>query len=262
MTALETTQILSTVSTSPSKIITLNDISILPATVQKWIKSTGIIGKPGIKYGWLKQNAWIKLKPNQKDFYTAEAFQYSTIENPAFIWTVAFDIMYILNIKGRDKFVDGRGEMLIKMNSLIPIVNESGKMLDESSMQRYLGEMVWLPSLALSPFVTWEEIDDFSAKATMNYNGTQGSGTFYFNENGDFIKYIALRYKGNEPNSKSYPWVLTVDDYDEFEGIRVPSKMKATWKLDKGDWTWLKLEIAEIKYNKTSLSNFDKLRND
>lgn len=253
MVALETTQILSTVSNNPQKITSLQDISLLPAPVQKWIKSTGIIGKPEIKLAWVKQKALMKLKPEQKDFYAAEAIQYSTIENPAFIWTVALDMMPIINIKGRDKFVDGKGEMLIKMNSLIPIVNERGKKLDESSMQRYLGEMVWFPSLALSPFVTWEAIDDFSAKATMNYKGTRGSGTFYFNENGDFIKFIALRYKGNKTDSKRYSWVLTVDGYAEFEGISVPSKMEATWKLDKSDWTWLKLEIAEIKYNENSL---------
>lgn len=253
MVALETTQILSTVSNNPSKIITLQDISTLPVPVQKWIKSTGIIGKPEIKLAWVKQKALMKLKPDQKDFYAAEALQYSTIENPAFIWTVALDMMKIINIKGRDKFIAGKGEMLVKMNSFLPIVNENGKKLDESSMQRYLGEMVWFPSLALSPYVTWGKIDDLSAKATMNYMGTSGSGTFYFNENGDFIKFIALRYKGNEPDSKRYPWVLTVDDYAEFGGIRVPSKMKATWELDKGDWTWLKLEIVEIKYNENSL---------
>ena len=71
----------------------------------------------------------------------------------------------------------------------------------------------------------------------MNYKGTHGSGTFYFNEKGDFIKFIALRYKGNEPDSKRYPWVLTVDDYAEFGGIRIPSKMKATWKLDNCEST-------------------------
>ncbi|HSQ47504.1 MAG TPA: DUF6544 family protein [Lutibacter sp.] len=253
MSSLETTQILSTVSQNPSKIITLQEISALHAPVQKWIKTTGIIGKPEIKLGWVKQKALIKLKPNQKDFYAAEALQYSTIENPAFIWTVALDLMNILNIKGRDKFFEGKGKMLIKINSLIPIVNERGKKLDESSMQRYLGEMVWFPSLALSSYITWEEIDEFSAKATMNYLETSGSGTFYFDKNGDFIKFIAMRYNGNEPDSKHYPWVLTVDDYATFEGIKVPSKMEATWKLDKGDWTWLKLEIVEIKYNKNSL---------
>ncbi|MDN5330561.1 MAG: hypothetical protein PWP35_2348 [Bacteroidales bacterium] len=37
--------------------------------------------------------------------------------------------------------------MLIKVNSLIPVVNEKGNKLDEGTLQRYLGEIVWFPSL-------------------------------------------------------------------------------------------------------------------
>lgn len=32
-------------------------------------------------------------------------------------------------------------------------------------------------------------------------------------------------------------------------GIRIPSELEATWKLDSGDWNWLKLEMSEIEYN-------------
>ena len=28
--------------------------------------------------------------------------------------------------------------------------------------------------------------------------------------------------------------------------------MKVTWELDKADWTWLNLEIQDIKYNKNA----------
>jgi len=55
--------------------------------------------------------------------------------------------------------------------------------------------------------------------------------------------------QGNEPDSERKEWILTVDDYAVFEGIKVPSKIKATWKLDAGEWTWLHLEITDIQYN-------------
>jgi hypothetical protein len=40
-----------------------------------------------------------------------------------------------------------------------------------------------------------------------------------------------------------------VDDYADFDGVRIPSKCRATWKLEEDDWTWCKIEITEIKYN-------------
>ncbi len=139
--------------------------------------------------------------------------------------------------------------MLIKLNSLINVVNEQGEKLDEGTLQRYLGEMVWFPSLALSPYITWEPIDDTTAKATMTYEGTTGSGTFYFNTNGDVTKFSALRYKGNEEGANRHEWIMNISEHKTFEGIKVPAVMSSTWKLDEGDWTWLKLEVKDIQYN-------------
>lgn len=249
MIAAETHHILSGVAPGQSPIIRAGDIVGLPQVVQNWLKITGTIGKPFIRSGRVVQKALMKMKPSQKDWYAADAVQYTTSEPPAFIWAVRLKMMPLINIRGRDRFIDGHGGMLITINALLPVVNERGPKLDEGTLQRFLGEVVWFPAMALSPYITWEDLDDTSARATMQYKNTEADGTFYFNEQGDFIKFVALRYKGNEPEAQRYPWVLTVDDYGEFDGIRVPVKMKATWELEEGNWTWLDLEIVDLKYN-------------
>lgn len=248
----ETHSIISKSQNSTEKIISEIDIQNLPYPVKNWLKKSGVIGKPFIVSGKVVQKAEIKLKPQQQEWINATALQYTTIENPAFIWTVDLKLNNMLRIRGRDKFEKGKGEMLIKLNSLINVVNEEGAKLDEGTIQRYLGEMVWFPSLALSPFITWEQINETSAIATMSYMGTEGSGTFYFNSAGDFYKFSAMRFKENEKTSKRYEWVLLVNDYKWFEGIKIPSKMTATWKLDEGDWTWLKLEIIDLAFNENA----------
>jgi hypothetical protein len=245
----ETEAILNTVSESSNELVFEDDIAHLPTSVKSWLTASGVIGTEKVQTVWLAQNFLMKLKPEQEDWHRATAQQYFTVAKPAFIWTVDMRMSPIIHIKGRDKFVDGMGEMQMKMNSIINLGKETGEKMDEGTLQRYLGEMVWFPSAVLSPYVTWEEIDSLTAKATMTYQGTTGSGIFYFNKQGDFVKYSALRYKGNDPDAKRYPWVITVQDYKTFCGIRIPSKMEATWKLDEGNWTWCKIEISEIKYN-------------
>lgn len=254
MISRETEEMLDAVKSSEPEIVTNADIEELPAPVQTWMQSNGIIGKPSISTARVHQKALMKMKPEQQDWHSAEALQYTTMNPPAFIWTVNMKMMPMINIKGRDKYAEGKGEMLIKMNSLINVVNEKGTRVDEGTLQRFLGELVWYPSLALSPYINWEAIDETSAKATMTYKGTTGSGTFYFNEKGDFMKFVAMRFMGNKADAKRHPWVLTVDDYAVFEGIKVPSKMKATWQLDEGDRTWLQLEITSIVYNEKSIN--------
>jgi len=248
----ETIHLLSQNKTFEKRIITEKDIQHLPLPVKKWLNHSGVIGKPYINLGRVLQKAEMKMKPEQENWMNATAIQYTTIDIPAFIWTVDVKMNSFLKFQGRDKFENGIGKMLIKIHSLINVVNETGEKLDEGSIQRYLGEMVWFPSLALSPYISWEQIDSLTAKATMTYKGTSGSGTFYFNSEGDFIKFSAMRYMGNNPDSKRREWVLLVDEHKSFEGIKVPSKMTATWKLDSKDWTWIKLEITDIEYNENA----------
>lgn len=83
----------------------------------------------------------------------------------------------------------------------------------------------------------------------MNCNGTFWKGTINFDEKGDFIKFIALRFKGNNTDAMHYPWILRLTII-LFEAIKMPSKKKPFWQPDKGYWTRLDLEITEIKFNK------------
>jgi lipoprotein signal peptidase len=245
----ETEGITTRVETDAKQVLSEEDVVGLPEPVKKWLMASGAVGRERIVSVVAEQQALMKMKPDQENWISAKAHQLTTVVPPAFIWTVEMKMNPLLNIRGRDKFVDGKGEMLIKLNGLYNVVRERGDKLDEGTIQRYLGELVWVPSLALSPTIEWEALDDLSARATMRYMGTSGSGTFHFNEQGDFVRFSAWRYQGNEPDSEKFEWVITVDEYRTFDGIRVPAKMKATWRLKDGDWTWLDLEIMGLKYN-------------
>ncbi len=232
-----------------NRLVKEADLSALPNPVQNWLRHSGVIGKPFIQYGKVSQTAELQMKPEQAYWMKAKAIQYTTLVRPGFIWSVDVKMNSLLSFQGRDKLDEGKGDMVIKLNSVFSIVDERGEKLDESTLQRYLGEMVWFPSLALSPYIDWEPIDEHTAKASMSYQGSSGSGTFHFNAKGEVTKFSALRYKGNEAEAKRYNWEMNILDYKTFEGIKVPAKMTSTWKLDSSDWTWLKLEVTDIQYN-------------
>lgn len=245
----ETCQLIQQNTESQDTIFAEKDMDSLPEPVKKWLRQSGAIGKPFIYLGKVTQKAEMKMSPGQKNWMTAFAVQYTITTMPSFIWSVDVKMNFALSFQGRDKYDNGKGEMLIRLNSLVPVVNERGEKMDEGTMQRYLGEMVWFPTLALSPYISWQEIDKHSAKATMVYKGTSASGIFHFNEHGDVLRYSAWRFKGNEQDSKRHEWVMEITDYQTFDSIRVPSEMTSTWKLEERDWTWLKLKITDIRYN-------------
>ena len=88
----------------------------------------------------------------------------------------------------------------------------------------------------------------------MDYKGTTGSGTFHFNQQGDFVKFSTLRYKDNKAGAQRYEWIVTVKEHSILNGIKIPTIVEVTWMLENGNWTWLDLEITDIRYN-TSIAN-------
>ncbi len=229
--------------------VTKDDISDLPPIVQKWLTNSGIIGKPRVSNVYLIQELQLKLKPEQTEWNKGIAEQYFTITPPAFNWNINTELNPLLGISGRDKFEDGKGEMLIKLLSLVPVADaKNNEKINQAALQRYLAEIVWFPSASLSKYIHWESLDDISAKATMEFNGTKGSGVYYFDNDGQFKKFTALRYKDTN-DTEPTEWTVSAQKITELNGIKIPTECDASWQLENEKWTWLKLEIKHIEYN-------------
>lgn len=240
-----------TVMNKKSETFSADHIKGLPASVQNWLKHSGVIGKPIIMTATLQQDFKLRLKPNQENWYHGHAKQYFNTLDPSFLWTIDLQMLPLLSVKGRDLFYQGKGAMLIKVLSLVPVVDEQNNpKINQGTLQRYLGEIVWFPTAAVSPFIEWEKIDEYSAKARMTYKGVSGSGIFTFDKQGAVIKYSAMRYMGSGEDARPYRWVIDIKESAIKNGIKIPVQCEATWKLDEKDWTWAKIAINDISYNK------------
>jgi hypothetical protein len=245
----EVSQMLSKVETNQKTSTIINTIDNLPIPVQKWLKNCGIKNNLKIKNVYLKQEVLMKLKPQQKKWYKAIAQQYFITQPAAFNWMVTMDLNPMINLVGRDKLANGKGEMLIKVGAILPIVNEkNNSKINQATLQRYLAEIVWFPTAALSSNIYWEFVNDNCAKATILVNEILTSGYFYFNNEGEFIKFSAMRYK-DVNDDKPKEWIVEVVESKVLNTIKIPVKLKATWKLDEEYFTWLQLKITEIYYN-------------
>lgn len=225
------------------------DLEGLPLCVQKWLESSQVIGKERIRTVRLKQKGLLRTKEGQP-WMPTEAEQYFTINKPGFVWQARIKAATLIYIVGRDKYYEGKGNMLIKFLSLITVVDAKGKELDQGALLRYLAETIWFPSAALSDYIKWEEIDSNSAKATMSYGGITASGVFLFNEKHEVINFVTQRYMETSGQYSLETWSPIVKEYKDFNGIKIPSKVEVMWKLKTGDFKWYQLEITDIEYNK------------
>lgn len=222
----------------------------LPRIVQNWIIHSNMVEKKMIGRLHLKQTGEMKTT-SAGNWMPVEAEQYFSVENPGFLWIADIRVAPWIHLAGKDKYQDGKGHMFIQLFSLIPLADAKGKEIDQGNLLRYLAETVWFPSAALSGYIRWQGITATSARATMTYGGITASGVFEFNPAGDVRSFEAQRYYDRKEGATLETWLITVDpdSYREFEGIRIPRKSTVTWKLKTGDFTWLRLEITDVKYN-------------
>lgn len=230
-------------------IISSSDLENLPQPVRRWLEDGGVVGQEKIEVVRLLQEAEMRLNPGGR-WMSLNAEQYITVEEPGFIWQARINAAPLVHISGRDVYKEGRGNMLVKPLSLVTIADESGFQIDQGTLVRYLAEMVWFPTAALSDFVSWEEIDENSARAIIRYGNIRVSGVFSFNQEGEPIKFSARRFGEFNGQFRMETWSVSMGDHRFLNGFKIPTSGEITWELDEGDYTWYRFNLKDIEFNK------------
>ena len=230
-----------------SKELRNDSATSLPPVVEKWLnvtRSTSVIPSQ-VK---LTQQGAMRSKP-AADWMSFIARQHFTTDPPGFIWNARINAPGYVTIAGRDKFENGKGNMLIKPLYLFTLANSTGKEIDQGTMLRYMGELIWFPEAANKEYFEWAQIDSVTATLKMSFKGVSAEGTFVFDEKGFVRRFSAQRFGDFDGEFRMETWEVKVIEYTEMNDHLIASKCDVTWKLKDGDFTWLKLEIKDIAYD-------------
>lgn len=228
-------------------VLPLQPIEGLPEVVKRWLKVSKALEHPPTQKLFLKQEGCMRLSPGQKGWYQADAWQGFTVNVPGFVWAVKMK-MRGLPVLGMDRFFHGEGSMEIRLLGRWPLVNVAGQeKLNQSTAQRFLGEMIWFPSAALHPGVTWTALDENRAKGTLTVGQTQAEAIFHFNESGQVSHFVAQRYRDLR-DVKTTPWIATIRGWKEDQGRILPYQVEASWLLEEGPFTWYVFEVSKLQY--------------
>lgn len=227
------------------QVIKEEDLQLLPAVVQKWLRSTGVVGKERITRVRIKQKGKLRTSP-EADWKPFTAEQYVNYLKPAFLWQAKIKMAPFLFTYGLDKYLDGQGKMRIRFSVLFKIVNATGSEINQGSLLRYLAEIMWQPGAAISEYIEWEEIDERSARAVMSYRGVSAGGIFTFDQEGRATGFTASRYREQDGKYSLDEWQVQVSHYQEFENISIPAQGQISWMLPEGEFQWMQLEITQL----------------
>jgi hypothetical protein len=173
-----------------------------------------------------------------------QAQQWYSVRTPGFVWYVTLHVGPIPIVRALDMYRTGVGQMLIKAASLITVADAKGKEIDEGEIVRYLSEMMWFRSAFLEDNVSFEAVDARSARVTLTDHGRTATGTLSFDANGRLTEFVARRYVGSDLET----WSVSITAYGEFEGLKLPVRGKAVWKLADGDQEYIEVTITELHH--------------
>ena len=110
----------------------------------------------------------------------------------------------------------------MKLLNLKKIADEKGGMeVNQSLFQRYLLELPWYPQAALNKNMKWEQIDDNTAKVSMNHRGIFGEAYFHFDEDGDVLYTSAMRYKDADQSKEMIECSNESREINIMDGVRM-----------------------------------------
>jgi hypothetical protein len=177
-----------------------------------------------------------------------EAEEHYSTDPPAFVWKAAFPTRNLPVVLGRDAYLDGNGSILMKVLSLFAVADERGAELNDAALMRYLNEMMWFPAAFLGRNVTWTAIDETSAGVTLHDRGRSATATMFFDADGRPVNFRAKRF--NTTTRQLETWETPISAYGAFEGLNLPSKGQAVWKLAGGEFAYVELEILTVSYDR------------
>jgi hypothetical protein len=214
----------------------------LPGPVASYFRSALRPGQPMIRSARLRQVGEFLAAEGDDGWRPFEATEFFTADPPAFVWDARITMMPLFDVRVRDQYREGRGEMEARLAAVVPVMRaESTPELASGALLRYLAEAVWLPTALLpASGVRWSAIDDRRALGTLSDSGVEVSLEFRFDAEGDIVGvYAPERYREQDGRYVPTPWVGSFSDHEVRAGMRVPLTGQVSWVMPEGerpDW--------------------------
>jgi hypothetical protein len=229
-------------------IVTEANLSGLPAPVQRYMRFSGVIGKPWIENVRLKYTGTFRMSPD-KPWMSLAATQFYTTNPPGFLWKARFKILGVPFMFASDLYKNRHSHMLGRVAGLFTVVDGQGEEVDQGTMVRYLQEMTWFPTAYLGDNIQWAAVDDHAADVTFTDSGRSVTGRMYFDDSGRMLNFVAQRYGEFEGKFVMKTWSTPMTEYAQINGMTIPIAGLGVWQLPSVDFSYINVHVDELVYN-------------
>lgn len=232
------------------EVFSENDFSDLPAVIQKYLKNCGYIGTPKMSYMKMEYHDVNFMQGKNGPALKIDYTQYNFVNEPCRMALIDSS-MFGVPFEGYDYYQNGIGGMKGVIAKTITLFNQTGADMDKACLATFLAETLFVPTVLLQDYISFEKISDFEVKAIITYGGQTASGIFTFNEQYEMISFKTNdRAVAEDDGTMKYiPWSAICGKYQTAEnGIKYPTKFQAVWSYPEDDFTYFDGVISEVSY--------------
>ena len=234
---------------TPERAFQRSDVADLPAPVARYFTFAIPDGQRRIRAARVRWAGDMRLQPGAEwSPFTAE--QHFTVAPPGFVWDARVRMIPAIPVRVRDSYVAGEGQMLGRIGGVVSVVNEGGTSeMASSALVRWLGEAAWFPTALLpGDGVTWQPVDDSTARATVTDGDIRVSGEFQFAPTGEMTRMTAMRYRDVNGTGVETPFEGRYLGFERRQGVMVPKSAEVAWLLPEGRFAYWRGRPTRVAY--------------
>ena len=234
---------------APVELLTLADLAPLPTPVQRYVQYVGAIGQPKVHNMVVTFRGRMRSKDQEWFHFTSR--QFNDFSDPARLFFMKAKVKG-LSTYGYHAYQDQQAAMLIKILSLVPVVDLGSEELFRTETVTFFNDMCLLaPAALIDPRIQWEPIDSASCRAIFTNQNTSITATLYFDEEGKLLNFRSDDRK--EINVDEYlPFSTPVSSYQSFgaaDQFRLIGDGQAVWHYPDGAFAYGEFHTVEVRYN-------------
>ena len=229
---------------------TAEDFAALPAAVRDYLESCGYIGVRKMSYMKIEFRDVAFMQGKNGPALTIDYTQYNFAAEPARMALIDSG-MFGVPFEGRDYYSGGTGGMKGVIAKCVPLFDQTGAEMDKACLATFLAESMFIPSVLVQDYISFEELSENEVRATVTYGGQTASGVFTFNERHEMVSFSTddRAAAGTDGSMEYIPWTARCGGYvTTADGLRQPTTMQAVWNYPDGDFVYFDGVISRLSY--------------
>jgi hypothetical protein len=239
------------VHVAPAEPIADADLVHLPAPVQRYLRTTGVVGQPRVHNFRARMHGRIRNGPEAR-WITLAAEQYNVINEAARLFYLTGS-MFTIPVQGYHRYVGPSATMRVKAAALVPVVDVSGNEMNQSETVTMFNDMcVMAPATLINPAIVWEPVDARTVRASFANAGHTIRADLSFNEAGELTNFSSDDRYQTSPDGKTVKqarWSTPLGRYRAFGPVRLASGGEARWHEPDQEYAYIELTLDEVQYN-------------